>query len=89
MWRDSKPPMLTEHVRRRRPDDYTLAEKAVIARLIVTPGVRLPCPRCEGQLTPVDWPRGEGVEVVLEFRCMGCTRRVLLVNVPAAAARAS
>jgi len=74
---------------RRRPDDYTLAEKATIARMIATPTTRLPCPRCESQLVAVDWPAGSGHEVVLEFGCPGCRRRVLLVNVPPAGAQAS
>lgn len=88
MWRDTQPPML-HHQHHRRPDDYTLAEKGTIARLITQPGTRLPCPRCESQLVAVDWPVECGREVVLEFRCPGCYRHVLLVNVPAPTARAS
>ena len=37
MWRDTQPPMLQHH-HHHRPDDYTLAEKGTIARLITCGG---------------------------------------------------
>ncbi len=36
--------------RKRRSDDYSMQEKAAIARLVVTPNARIECPRCEDHL---------------------------------------
>ena len=76
---------------RRRPDDYTIREKNEIARLVVTPNARIACPRCAGSLEMVGMPAAGGgtIEVVWDFQCPGCRRRVLLTHLPEPPARAS
>ncbi len=75
----------------RRLDDYTVREKAAVARMVVTPHARIECPRCDEHLemTGVPAAGGGSIEVVWDFQCPGCRRRVLLTHLPPATARAS
>ena len=70
--------------RQRKPDDYTIREKKQIALAVVTPGARIECPRCDHDLEMVGVPAAGGgtIEVVWDFQCDGCKRRVLLTNLP-------
>jgi DNA-directed RNA polymerase subunit RPC12/RpoP len=76
---------------RRRRDDYTVSEKAAIARKVVTRNARIECPRCEDRLELVGVPAAGGgsIEVVWDFQCPGCRRRVLLTHLPEDVSRAS
>jgi len=70
--------------RQRRSDDYSVREKAAIARMVVTPDVRIECPRCEDHLELKGVPAvgGGAIEIVWDFQCPGCHRRVLLTRLP-------
>ena len=70
--------------RPRRNDDYTVREKASIARMVVTPNSRIECPRCEDHLELKGVPAAGGgsIEVVWDFQCSQCYRRVLLTHLP-------
>ncbi len=85
------PPDDGRSARPQRQGEYTVPEKAVIARLAVTAGARVECPRCEGHLQLIGVPAaGENVaDVVWDFQCPGCRRRVLLTHIPSNVARAS
>ncbi len=87
-----QPSQLRDSGRQRgRPDDYTIREKTEIARLVVTPNARIECPRCADSLEMVGVPAAGGgtIEVVWDFQCPGCRRRVLLTHLPETPARAS
>ncbi len=75
----------------RRSDDYSVKEKAAIARLAVTPDVRTECPRCEDhpELKGAPVVGGGTIEVVWDFQCPGCHRRVLLTRLPDGISKAS
>ena len=77
--------------RRDRVGDYTVHEKAAIARMVVTPDVRIECPRCDDhlELTGVPAAGGGTIETVWDFQCPGCHRRVLLTHLPDHIAKAS
>ena len=77
--------------RRDRVDDYTVKEKATIARLVVTPNARIECPRCPDhlELTGIPAAGGGTIEAVWDFQCPRCRRRVLLTHLPDPAAKAS
>lgn len=77
--------------RKRRSDDYSMQEKAAIARLVVAPNARIECPRCEDRLELKGVPATGGgtIEVVWDFQCPGCHRRVLLTRLPDGISKAS
>ncbi len=77
--------------RRDRSDDYSVREKDEIARMVVTPDVRIECPRCPDhiELTGVPAAGGGTIEVVWDFQCPACRRRVLLTHLPDTVATAS
>lgn len=54
-----------------------------IRKMIVTPGAKLTCPRCGGDLTSeMPLAGGHSIAAVWEFRCDACHRSLVARDLP-------
>ncbi len=74
---------MTDRENRDTPAPYSAAAAAQIRQLIVTPGARLACPRCDGDLTMAGPIAGGGsMAAVWELRCQACRRSLMVRDLP-------
>ncbi len=62
---------------------FSAEEALLIREMIVTPGARIRCPRCGGELTSeMPLAGGHSIAAVWEFRCDACRRSLVARDLP-------
>ena len=68
---------------RQTPLPYSPNDAARIRQMIATPGAKLICPRCDGELTTGTPIAGGGsIAFVWQAQCASCGRSLLLMDPP-------
>ena len=80
---DALPPGSADVTAPRPLAAFSHAETLRIREMIATPGARLRCPRCDGELNS-DMPvaGGHSIAAVWEFRCDACRRTLMVQDLP-------